>query len=296
LLVLLLAFGAQVNWYSLLTSIDDPDVRSPQKPATHPQMTALSTNIQDQSLGTRTNRLAESDNRQFLLKQYDTAITEIQMRLTQESQLFALRFSLVGAILALLFSDYLLQVIRVQRTNNSVQKQLGLHFFNSIPACCFCWAAVITSALIDNRVNHHGDFLTALGRWIAEYAEPALLNKDYKGWEQYLSTSGVFSSKFYAILQLNTKLPTLVLFGVTVLSFSWRAFQSDNDTVSDQLKQVCRIAAAVCFGVFALHAYHFYYKQPWGLLPAGFFWVAGSMLCWRLWGPERTSDPAAAAK
>src|SRR5690348_15086130 len=44
--------------------------------------------------------------RDFLLKQYENAVAEIQMRLAQENLMFALKFSLIGAILALLFGAF----------------------------------------------------------------------------------------------------------------------------------------------------------------------------------------------
>jgi hypothetical protein len=236
----------------------------------------------------------DSNERAFLLRQYDSAVKEIQFRLAQEIQLFVLRFSLVGGILALLLSNFLSQVFSSRRDGGAATDQRDLQFLfsNSVPACCFCWAAVVTSALLDDRDNHNQDFLITLGKWIRTHAEPALLGggQHVKGWEDLLHSSEIMSKPAYAILRLNTKLLTLVLFGTTVVGYS---LLRENPIEAGRIRLVCRLGVLVSFLLFGLHSYHFCYDLPcgWHVVPV-MLAVSGIIISWRVvWSVDQGHDP-----
>ena len=87
-------------------------------------------------------------SKDFLMEEYKTAVKEIQTRLDHEKIYYMLKFSLVGAVLALLFTTY------------SREKEITFQKFrNNQIAACFCWAAVLASALVDTRILNNQNFI-----------------------------------------------------------------------------------------------------------------------------------------
>jgi hypothetical protein len=137
------------------------------------------------------NPLQDDPSRQFLYRQYETAVQEIQNRLNQENLLFGLKFTLVGGVLALFFS------YRLKGNNENKLDNLR----GSPLAACFFWAAVITSSIVDCRILFNADFIITIGTWINQVVEPAMLDNHKMGWEHFISTSKLIKSGDYPFLR-----------------------------------------------------------------------------------------------
>ncbi len=196
----------------------------------------------------------------FLLIQYDTAITEIQNRIEEEHILFTLKFTLVGAVLALLFTQPL-------RSNY----QGSLRSLNTSPmAACFFWAAVITSGIVDCRILFNADFISTLGKWIKNNVEPFFYQNPQIGWEHYLSNKAkLINSSLYPLLRLNNHLLTFFLFFITMLLFALartttsqsRDNLDEPHTNNDELRFINCFGSSTSFIVFGFAAIHYHYDN-----------------------------------
>jgi hypothetical protein len=244
-----------------------------------------------------TDEVKPSDEaKEFLSKEYENAVKEIQGRIEQENSLFGLKFTLVGAILALLFTSYLkggAEKADVPDSKSSTRRDL----FTSPVAACFCWAAVITSAIIDSRIHYHQAVTTALGTWIETHVEPVQLGHGMVGWESYIvSESVMFNSRAYALLRVNANLLTLVLFGATAFIFSGgvKGFETIPDEYATQ--RVCRAGSWVSFVVFFVVGLYFHYSSFWWRIWCGFWMLMGLVLSAWVWHPRAPKAQRAPSK
>lgn len=215
--------------------------------------------------------LSESEN-EFLLGQYDTAVAEIRGRIQQEHVLFGLKFSLVGAILALMFAGTVI---------NRDEAGSPRHVFGTPVAATFCWSAVTTSAIIDARILYNADLIEALGTWIAQHVEPAML-QDVIGWEKFLDSEyPLFHERFYPLLRIDAQLLTLVIFFaivyayICVLPAKERSAARESSPDSDRgamiqapraIYLVCVGGSTACFLAFFFVSIHFYARHPMWIL------------------------------
>ena len=198
----------------------------------------------------------------FLQKQYATAVAEIQRRIEQECLLFGFKFSLVGAILAFLFTVFL-------KGTKSSDSGYFIKIFPSTPiAACICWAAVVTSAVIDCRIEFHSNMMITLGTWIREYVEPFLLPdqrggfRSPVGWEAYLSQgSDLSKTRLYPLLRLNANLLTLMLFSATTLFFSGCLGENRQDKNSILTSRFCLFGCLFAILVFLLVSLQFSFRD-----------------------------------
>ncbi|OYW72337.1 MAG: hypothetical protein B7Z37_25115 [Verrucomicrobia bacterium 12-59-8] len=189
----------------------------------------------------------------FLSMQYEAAIKEIQMRLEQESMLFGFKFALVGAVLATFFTTIFKEA--GQQTNGGRSRSSFLILRSSPMLACFLWVAVITSGIVDCRIQFNVDFIKTLGTWIGTQVEPRLLagQEASAGWEAYLSQSDLMKSRFYPLLFLNAHLLTIFLFlSVLALTFSSRVARRP-DSKGLLVSSVGAGGAMVVFWLASLH-------------------------------------------
>lgn len=228
--------------------------------------------------------------REFLLRQYETAREEIRVRIEQESLLFGFKFTLVGAILALVFGSHL-RGLRLARLNaehaadeaaDTSERPRG-YLVSPLSACIF-WAAVVCSAIIDTRILFHADVMVTLGSWIRDNVEAQLLERPI-GWEHYVSEeSALFGSRMYSLLRFNIHLLTLVLFAVTTLTFSGELVSAEDPDHGAAIRRICLFGSLGSFVCFFLVGIHFHYWTPlwigWCivLLAAG---IVVSFVLWR---------------
>ena len=211
----------------------------------------------------------------FLLHEYENAVKEIHMRLDQESKLFTLKFSLVGAILGLLLAGFFME------KHKDIKKEHQL--FVSPLAVAFCWAAIITSGVIDNRILYNNNMVISLGTWIRDYVEPKFLSSSYHGWERYFSETGsLLKSRLYPFLRLNACLLTLVLFSFVTIIYSERSNSVSSDRA--RLRKYCYTGSIGAIIVFSLVGIQFHYTEPiWTLycIVIMIIGVFGACMLWR---------------
>lgn len=227
----------------------------------------------------------------FLGQQYENAVKEIQMRLEQERTLFAMKFALVGAILALLFT------VVLKPAENAGGKAGTDHGHRAAPVVAmFCWAATITSAIVDTRILYNAAVTESLGTWIKLHVEPAFYSAtatqtNLVGWETFFAKySKLLTCSYYPFLRLNANLLTLFLFTATTLVFSRPLLLGLTSSV--ELSRVCSYGSCGCFIAFLLIAIHFHY---WEQVDLGkhMSWpficlviaVFGEGMAWRYWRP-----------
>ncbi len=95
--------------------------------------------------------LRESD---FVLEEYKTVAAEIRERMSHENILFALKFTLVGAIIWLLFSVF-------GRREHDFER-----FAHDRRAAVFFMAALLSNAVVDSRLRFNARIVESLGDWV----------------------------------------------------------------------------------------------------------------------------------
>lgn len=197
----------------------------------------------------------------FLQKEYENAVKEIHKRLEQESLLFVLKFSLVGAVLGLFFAkgkdD---KGDKADKADNARIRRIR----KSPAAALFFWVAVITSGIVDTRILFHVDVIVTLGEWIRFHVEPVLLPSSITGWETFIPTSGFFGSTsvVYPLLRLNVLLLTLLLFMVGVCMYFWKSKSEVAKGEEERVASEISLGGAfVAFGVFFLSGIHYHYDD-----------------------------------
>lgn len=214
----------------------------------------------------------------FLIKQYDNAVKEIHERLHQESVLFAMKFSLVGAILALMFTSTVISFKNIKGETDPLRTTL---LFNPPLIAMFCWAATITSAIIDTRIMYHTDLIVVLGTWIKNHVEPVLYSSSQLiGWENFLASknlkSRLFTSQLYPLLRSDTSILTLFLFLANTIVFSIKRLSYSNN--NKPFRTVCAVGSIGCFVIFFLVSIHFQYDKSISILSANIPWIIVCLL------------------
>lgn len=193
----------------------------------------------------------------LLMKQYEHAVKEIHDRLGQESGLFALKFTLVGAVLLMVFGA---------GRDRAVKDRVIQRIPSSPPAAVFFWVAVTTSGIVDTRILFHVGVIVTLGQWIRAHVEPVMLGNWTTGWETFVPDSDFFSERLqiYPLLRLNVLLLTLLLFTVALCIFFWRptAVDPKGATRERLATDISCGGAFVSLGVFFLTGIHYHYGEP----------------------------------
>ena len=211
----------------------------------------------------------------LLLREYDSAVKEIHSRIDQESLLFGFKFSLVGAILGLLFAG------QVRGGDDNATGPWRL--LTSPQAAAFCWAAVATSAIIDSRILYHQVITAALGTWIRTNVEPFFLAGNIRGWEGYIATEPLpIHHKMYPLLRFNVSLLTYALFAATSVAYGVIAPASQ---LHDRLlARVCAAGSVGCLIAFYFVGLQFHYwRDEWApvcLLEVAIGVVAAVFFVW----------------
>lgn len=202
----------------------------------------------------------DNQQREFLMRQYENAIIEIRERLSQENLLFGLKFSLVGAVLALFFTNIGRSGTPQMEPAHSSANLDDLMI--SPKSAAFFWAALITSSVVDCRILFHCDIITTLGSWIKSSVEPNLLGNNIVGWERFVSSNSLFKLQVYPVLRLNVHLLTLLLFFINVGIFFATPYPSTQpaDSTMSALK-ISRWGGTISFIVFMLTSIHFHYSN-----------------------------------
>ena len=193
----------------------------------------------------------KEDQRTFLLKEYETVIQEIRLRLEHEHTMIALKFTLVGAVLGVMLYAHELRGKPIEESS----------FRSSWAAMC-CWAAVVVSAIVDVRRQFNSDVILQLGDWVKSI-EGHLLTAGVAGWEQYVgSESSLWNSRLFPVLRLERELVTWATYLLCTTMFVIR--HSDQD--SERLLQIARLFGTFTYFLFGLYALHFHYQsRPYSL-------------------------------
>jgi len=236
----------------------------------------------------------------FLEREYDNAVKEIQERIRQEGVLFGFKFTLVGAILALIFSNRILPAVLHRGRSASSPDESGHPLDESqsppmlqeIPATAlFCWAAIATSAIIDTRILYNAESMRTQGDWIKQHVEAVLIGNGLVGWERFIDErSPFFRSHLYPLMRANAHVLTLVLLIGTAYLFS-EAFARGPARGWIQARMICRAGGIASFAIMWLGALSFHYQQPGWALWCTVWLVVGVVACLNLWRLPR--DPGA---
>jgi hypothetical protein len=248
------------------------------------------------SLLSQGEHILPSDRISLLQKEYDTATKEIQMRLEQESLLFSYKFSLIGAILAVLLIRGYQKSSQKHRADSSSPLLLG----RSPESIVIFWAAVITSGIIDSRILYHADMTVTLGKWIRDYVEPVLLGRNITGWETYLSAKSLLiGSTVYPLLRINTSILTLSLFAAVnyMLRYSDPVrydipLGKDDDSERDKEFKLSFYGSISAFLVFSLVSIHYHYNDGTWIVWTFILFAIGVVSSYLLWHPSDSGNSA----
>jgi hypothetical protein len=206
--------------------------------------------------------ITDDKARDFLLREYENAVKEIQSRLEQENLLFAVKFTFVGSLIAVFFYRY-------RENKSESQKDVFVLLRESTLAAFLFWAAVITCGVIDCRIFFHVDIINTLGEWIRYHVEPATLTpQGITGWEHFVPRSNFFTSRLYGLLRLSVHLLTVILFVASILVFPEVKRGSTLATVNV-------VGSCGALIVIALAALHYRYADTAWLLTCGIALAAG---------------------
>lgn len=158
----------------------------------------------------------DDHGKNFLEREYDTAVKEIGTRIEYENVLFSLKFTLIGATLFLLFQKAGPRPAWLERTTI---------------AALVAWAAVTVAALTDFRSMTNQHFLMLLGAWIRRYEELRLGTPAINlAWESFLADE-LLARKFYPALRVSSQILTALLFSVTAAIFVLQPYTRDRRAV-----------------------------------------------------------------
>jgi len=146
----------------------------------------------------------------FISEEYKSAAEEIRTRIGQEEILFGLKFSLVGAIMAVLFSMFKKQ--ERDFFEKLVQKRRAAAFFA---------AALFTAAIIDMRLRFNDKIIESLGHWVwcVERTFPQHWGAGHgiPPWENFLFLQ--LDKGANPLMRYSSHLLTSLLYGVAVYLF-----------------------------------------------------------------------------
>ena len=148
----------------------------------------------------------------WLLDAHETAVQEIRERISQEHIYFALKFSIIGAILVVLF--------RLTRRGDIDQ------FLQMRRAALFFSAALLACGIVDTRLRFNSLIMETLGVWIKTQVEPcveALIKSagtppiHFEPWEGHFHSAG--NSLVVATLRYFSVSLTALLYAVFLYLF-----------------------------------------------------------------------------
>ncbi len=148
----------------------------------------------------------DAGQREFLLKEYDTAAAEISRRVDHEHDLFIKKLLFVGAVLG---SISLSQIVDAKR-------RLAMLSSGVLLLCCFVSVAV--AAVIDTRLMFNTVIIRDHGRWIAS-VEGLLLGEQppVRGWESFFADESVlWDVPITLLVSVDRQLLTVLLFVVAL--------------------------------------------------------------------------------
>jgi hypothetical protein len=203
----------------------------------------------------------------FLLKEYDTAKNEIKLRIEHEGELFNLMFTLIGAVMGIVFYGGAFTKAEQENIEDTFERR-------NLVISGFCWAALIVGIIVIMRRQINTDVMIQLGQWIRREVECQFLPNGILGWESFLvEQSSLFNSDYFPILKIERELLLSILFFVTFIllvpgcNVVRERFATAKAKDAFKMKQIrylklnstfCSITSILIY-VFAMH---FHYEDP----------------------------------
>ena len=195
---------------------------------------------------------AKKYEKEYLIKSYQNAVTEIQKRIEHEHLLFVLKFTLVGAVLGVLF-----KVLTFQRpTPNDTTSDAEVSDSSPSSAYLFFCCAIAVSAILDVRMLFNLNIIIELGGWVHSL-ETHILTSGITGWETYYKESKLLNTWASPILLMDRQLLTWVLYIATVYQFIIHTENSAKSHIAPFL---------ICLVLFSFVGQYFYYSTDYGNL------------------------------
>jgi hypothetical protein len=207
-------------------------------------------------------QVAISDQeRDFLLGEYGVVTQEIHARIEHEHLLFVLKFTVVGAVLGLIF-----------RSNRGDEGAESYLMKNPTPGMAIvCWGAVAVSAIIDVRTFFNVNLIREAGVWVRSL-EGRMTSGTVPGWEQALAGSGLWSSAAAPFIVLDRQLLTWALYIVTLYIFVPRDL-SNNLSRHQELLKIAAHALPICILLFGIVGLNYYFGKDYWLFSHGLLTV-----------------------
>jgi hypothetical protein len=200
----------------------------------------------------------------FLIEEYKNATHEIAIRLEQEHRLFALKFTLIGGILGLIFRYY--PTHSEPPRGGASGGGGGEADLSALRTICLCsWGAVFGCGLIDVRLQLNTRIITDIGAWIRNCLEAHLLPGPNVGWETYFSEIGLSrNSSLSNFLNSDRLLLTGMLYLACVYCFVYLPIFSRrlDRTLARELLAIARPALLVCVLLFGWSRLYYYFDMP----------------------------------
>lgn len=190
------------------------------------------------------NQAISNDNSEFVSAQYQNAVTEIRLRLEHEHLLFALKFTLAGGLLGMIFKF-------ANESNSKFKKVISEK--SSILFAVACWSIVAVSAIIDVRAEFNAHIIALLGGWIS-YIELCAMPDNLIGWEHYFKEK---ETPLFNLIHMDRQLVTWVLYMVTLYIFVVAPVRSDKPQDYYQFLRVSQKAIVVCMLIFMIATLYF---------------------------------------
>jgi len=197
------------------------------------------------------------EQKEMLLKEYETAVREIEIRIQQEHDLFTNKIIFVGIVLGsvgLAQSSFGRRPYGKEISQGNEDANLKT---DALILCC--WAAVAVAGIIDMRLVFNSVIIKDHGQWI-QLVEESILGQTQAvvGWETYFSKQSILWERIQSMMILmDRRLLTFVLF-VTALYISFS--KSDMTFESSERQSGKRIGLeghlwwliGFCLGLMAL--------------------------------------------
>lgn len=226
--------------------------------------------------------------RDFLLREHAVVTREIQARIQHEHLLFVLKFTVVGAVLGLIF--------RSNSTKPGLDELTAAKSFSGIltPGMALvCWSAVGVSAIIDVRIFFNAALIHEAGAWV-RVLEDGMTAATVPGWETALAASEMWRSRAYPLLVADRQLLTWVLYLVTLYLFVPRDLPG-NRGLQRELLKLAAGALPICVLLFSLVGLSFHVGHPWlGWHVAIAVALAAGATLWLTWSLAALEPPETA--
>lgn len=215
--------------------------------------------------------------KEFYLKQYETAAQEIRLRLDNEDSLFVLKFTALGAVLAMIFQTL---SYRTPANFEGEHEYREERLLGSPRAAIVCWVAIAVAAVIDIRTFYNTNVIRELGQWICNL-EMVFTYKSLLGWQSYLKLkSEMFSKPLTPLLLVDRQLLTWLMYIATVVIYiPVNAKDLREDPREDQRKEsLLNIAIyflPLTLILFGVAGSQYYYKNQ---LCLAIYWLVVAVL------------------